>query len=237
MVNCRLAVSAFFCFELIKAATAQHSLLVQQDTFLFRDSRFSFEQRVNDLVSRLTLEEKALQMQNEAPSIPRLEVPAYNWWSECLHGVARNGVATVFPQAIGMAATWDPDLIREEAGIISTEARAKYREAVEKGQRGRYQGLTFWSPNINIFRDPRWGRGQETYGEDPYLTGRIGVAFKRAMISIREEEKVKVPFAAKNLRIYDPARQDYYLEPGEYIIQIGSSSDDIRQTTKLKVYP
>ena len=143
----------------------------------YRDQSLSLEKRVNDLVSRMSLEEKISQMQYTAPAIPRLGIAEYNWWNECLHGVARNGIATVFPQAIGMAATWNPELIRQEADIISTEARAKYREAIESNQHGIYQGLTFWSPNINIFRDPRWGRGQETYGEDPYLTSAIGKAF------------------------------------------------------------
>jgi len=135
------------------------------------------DQRVNDLVSRLTLEEKVSQMQDVAAAIPRLNIPAYNWWNEGLHGVARAGVATVFPQAIGLAATWDTDLLHSVASVISTEARAKYNDAILHNNTGRYYGLTFWSPNINIFRDPRWGRGQETYGEDPFLTARLGVAF------------------------------------------------------------
>jgi beta-glucosidase len=125
----------------------------------------------------MTLEEKASQMQDVAPAIPRLGIPAYNWWNEGLHGVARSGNATVFPQAIGLAATWDTDLVHRIADVISTEARAKYNDAMQRGNTGRYFGLTFWSPNINIFRDPRWGRGQETYGEDPFLTSRMGVAF------------------------------------------------------------
>jgi beta-glucosidase len=135
------------------------------------------EQRVNDLVSRMTLEEKISQMQDVAPAIPRLGIPAYNWWNEGLHGVARAGTATVFPQAIGLAATWDTDLMHRVADVISTEARAKYNDAIQHDNHGRYFGLTFWSPNINIFRDPRWGRGQETYGEDPFLTSRMAVAF------------------------------------------------------------
>jgi len=143
----------------------------------YLDPSLPLEQRVNDLVSRMTLEEKVSQMQDVAAAIPRLSVPAYNWWNEGLHGVARSGNATVFPQAIGLAATWDTDLIHRVADVISTEARAKYNDAILHGNTGRYFGLTFWSPNINIFRDPRWGRGQETYGEDPYLTSRIGVAF------------------------------------------------------------
>jgi beta-glucosidase len=125
----------------------------------------------------MTLEEKASQMQDVAPAIPRLGIPAYNWWNEGLHGVARSGNATVFPQAIGLAATWDTDLVHRVADVISTEARAKYNDAIPRGNTGRYFGLTFWSPNINIFRDPRWGRGQETYGEDPFLASRMGVAF------------------------------------------------------------
>jgi beta-glucosidase len=143
----------------------------------YLDTSLPVEQRVDDLVSRMTMEEKASQMQDVARAIPRLGIPAYNWWNEGLHGVARAGIATVFPQAIGLAATWDTDLVHGIADVISTEARAKYNDAMQHGNAGRYFGLTFWSPNINIFRDPRWGRGQETYGEDPFLTSRIGVAF------------------------------------------------------------
>lgn len=123
----------------------------------------------------MTLEEKISQMINTAVAIPRLHVPKYNWWNECLHGVAAGGHATVFPQAIGLAATWNVDLIYKMATAISDEARAKHHEAIRNGKRGLYQGLTFWSPNVNLFRDPRWGRGQETYGEDPYLSSRMGV--------------------------------------------------------------
>ncbi len=143
----------------------------------FRDASLPLEQRLADLVGRMTLEEKISQMQNQAAAIPRLGIPAYNWWNEGLHGIARSGYATVFPQAIGMAATWDPALLHQVASTISTEARAKYNQAIREGVHSIYFGLTVWSPNINIFRDPRWGRGQETYGEDPYLTSRMGVAF------------------------------------------------------------
>jgi beta-glucosidase len=149
----------------------------QSTTPPYLDPSLPIDQRVNDLIARLTIDEKISQMQDVAPAIPRLQIPAYNWWNEGLHGVARSGVATVFPQAIGLAATWDSDLLHRVADVISTEARAKYNDAVAHGNFGRYYGLTFWSPNINIFRDPRWGRGQETYGEDPFLTGRLGVAF------------------------------------------------------------
>lgn len=145
------------------------------------DSSLGFEERASLLVSRMTLEEKAAQMQNAAPAIERLGVPAYDWWNEALHGVARAGGATVFPQAIGMAATFDVPLMDAVSNAISDEARAKHHEFAARGQRGRYQGLTFWSPNINIFRDPRWGRGQETYGEDPYLTSRMGLSFVRGL--------------------------------------------------------
>jgi len=139
------------------------------------------EKRVNDLVSRMTLEEKVSQMIDVAEAIPRLQIPEYNWWNEALHGVARAGTATVFPQAIGLAATWNTDLMLQIADVISTEARAKHHEFVRNNDFSRYKGLTFWSPNINIFRDPRWGRGQETYGEDPYLTARMGVAFVKGL--------------------------------------------------------
>jgi beta-glucosidase len=144
----------------------------------FRDPSLPIEKRVDDLVSRMTLEEKVSQMVHTAAAIPRLGIPEYNWWSEGLHGAAREGYATVFPQAIGMAATFDPDLLQKEADVIATEFRAKYSQRVkEKGHSDWFHGLTVWSPNINIFRDPRWGRGQETYGEDPFLTGQMGVAY------------------------------------------------------------
>jgi beta-glucosidase len=140
-----------------------------------------FDRRAAELVSRMSLEEKIGQLVHEAPAIPRLGVPQYNWWNECLHGVARAGKATVFPQAIGMAATFNVPLIHRTAQAISDEARAKHHAALKQGYRGQYFGLTYWTPNINIFRDPRWGRGQETYGEDPHLTARMGVAFVRGL--------------------------------------------------------
>ena len=154
---------------------------VQSAPPVYQDTQRGFEERAADLVSRMTLEEKAAQMQNDAPAIERLGLPAYDWWNEALHGVARAGAATVFPQAIGMAATFDVPLMDQVSRTISDEARAKHHEALRRGEHGRYQGLTFWSPNINIFRDPRWGRGQETYGEDPYLTSRMGVSFVRGL--------------------------------------------------------
>lgn len=147
------------------------------ENFPFRDQSLPLEQRVDDLVSRLTLEEKVFQLTYDAASVPRLGIRAYNYWNEALHGVARAGVATVFPQAIGLAAMFSRPLLQKVASVISEEGRAKYNEFQRKGDYGIYKGLTFWSPNINIFRDPRWGRGHETYGEDPYLTGKLGVAF------------------------------------------------------------
>lgn len=147
----------------------------------YKNPRLSFEERAKDLVSRMTLEEKVTQMLHSAPAISRLGIPSYNWWNEALHGVARAGTATMFPQAIGMAATFDEELLYKVADVISTEGRARYHEFQRKGDHDIYKGLTFWSPNVNIFRDPRWGRGHETYGEDPYLTGRLGVAFIKGL--------------------------------------------------------
>ncbi|MGD2067469.1 MAG: glycoside hydrolase family 3 C-terminal domain-containing protein [Gemmatimonadota bacterium] len=147
----------------------------------FMNPDLPVEDRVTDLLERMTLEEKAGQMGNEAPAIPRLGIPAYDWWNEALHGVARAGRATVFPQAIGLAATWDTDLVFRLATATSLEARAKHAASVREGHRGIYEGLTFFSPNINIFRDPRWGRGMETYGEDPFLSGRMAVQFVRGL--------------------------------------------------------
>ena len=171
---------------LIQVAPAR-VVLGQISAAIYKDPKQPLEKRVDDLVSRMTLEEKASQMVNNAPAIERLGVPAYEWWNEALHGVARAGIATVFPQAIGLAATWNENLIREVADVVSTEARAKHHEAVRNNDFGRYKGLTFWSPNINIFRDPRWGRGQETWGEDPYLTGRLGMAFVKRFAGQRSE--------------------------------------------------
>ncbi len=147
----------------------------------YQDIILNPEDRAADLVSRMTLEEKVSQTLHDAPAVERLGIPAYNWWNECLHGVGRAGIATVFPQAIGMAAMWNADLLAEIAAAISDEARAKHHDALRRGVHDIYYGLTFWTPNINIFRDPRWGRGQETYGEDPYLTARLGVTFVKGL--------------------------------------------------------
>jgi beta-glucosidase len=146
-------------------------------SFQFMNTSLPINQRVDDLIGRMTLEEKVSQMRDHAPAIQRLDVPKYDWWNEGLHGVAFAGYATNFPQVIGMAATWDTNLVHHMGETISTEARAKYNQAMREDHHEMFFGLTFWAPNINIFRDPRWGRGQETYGEDPFLTGRMGVAF------------------------------------------------------------
>ena len=149
--------------------------------FPFRNGDLPLADRIEDLVSRLTLPEKINQLGHENNAVERLGVPAYNWWNEACHGVGRNGRATVFPQVIGLGATWNRALIGRVAATIADEARAKYHAAVAAGRRGQYQGLTFWTPNINIFRDPRWGRGQETFGEDPFLTGELGLAMVRGL--------------------------------------------------------
>ncbi len=173
------------------------------------------EQRAADLVSRMKLEEKVLQMQNSAPALERLGIPAYDWWNEALHGVARAGQATVFPQAIGLAATWDTALMHRVAEVISTEARAKYNEAIRNNDHSRYHGLTFWSPNINIFRDPRWGRGQETYGEDPFLTGSLAVQFIRGLQG-NDPHYFKAIATAKHYAVHsgpEPARHQFDVTP------------------------
>lgn len=153
-----------------------------------------------ELVSKMTIEEKAGQLRYDAPAIERLDIPAYNWWNECLHGVARAGTATVFPQAIGLAAMFDDKLLKEVADAISTEARAKYNAYSEEEDRDIYKGLTMWSPNVNIFRDPRWGRGHETYGEDPYLSGRLGKAFVEGLQG--NTEHMKVAACAKHFAVH-----------------------------------
>ncbi len=156
-------------------------MVIRVEKEKFRNEHLSDAERVEDLVGRMTLEEKASQLKHNAPAVKRLGIPYYNWWNEALHGVARAGAATVFPQPIGLAASFDDEFLEEIGDIIATEGRAKYNEQVKKGDRGLYKGLTFWSPNINLFRDPRWGRGHETYGEDPCLTARMGVAFIKGL--------------------------------------------------------
>jgi beta-glucosidase len=177
----------------------------------FRNPALPIDQRVNDLISRMTLEEKVSQMRDRASAIPRLGIPQYEWWNEGLHGVAFAGYATNFPQVIGMAAAWDTDLVHEMAEVISTEARAKYNDAMRKDQHERFFGLTFWAPNINIFRDPRWGRGQETYVEDPFLTGRMAVAFVSGMQGT-DPKYLKVVSTPKHYAVHsgpEPVRHQF----------------------------
>ncbi|HWE85708.1 MAG TPA: glycoside hydrolase family 3 C-terminal domain-containing protein [Terracidiphilus sp.] len=187
----------------------------------FRNPALPFEKRVDDLVSRLTLEEKVSQTIDRASAIPRLDVPAYNWWNEGLHGIARSGYATMFPQAIGNAATWDEPLVHSIGAVVSTEARAKYNDAIRHDNHDRYYGLTIWSPNINIFRDPRWGRGQETYGEDPFLTARLGTAFVkgiqgddpryfRAIATPKHYAVHSGPESTRHLADIDPSEHDLW---------------------------
>ena len=171
-----ITCAAFISYRCVQPQSEQAKPMLP-----YQDPDLPLEERVDDLVSRMTLEEKVGQTLYDAPALDRLGIPAYNWWNEALHGVARAGRATAFPQAIGLAATWDRELMLKVATVISDEARAKHHEAVRQGRRGIYEGLTFWSPNINIFRDPRWGRGMETYGEDPYLTGRLAVEFVKGL--------------------------------------------------------
>lgn len=172
-----------------------------QDKKAYMDEQLSFEERAKDLVSRMTLEEKVFQTLYTAPAIERLGVKSYNWWNEALHGVARAGVATVFPQAIGLAATFDEDLLEEVADTISTEGRAKFNMWQKYNDTDIYKGLTFWSPNVNIFRDPRWGRGHETYGEDPYLTSRLGVRFVNG-IQGHDKKYMKAAACAKHFAVH-----------------------------------
>jgi beta-glucosidase len=203
-----------FC---VMTATANESRAEQPP--LWKDATQPPELRVRDLVGRMTLEEKAQQVCNVAPAIPRLGLPAYDYWNECLHGVGRNGVATVFPQAIGMAASFDPILLHTVADAIATEARAKNREYTEahNGDSVNYTGLSFWSPNINIFRDPRWGRGQETYGEDPFLTGRMAVAYIKGLQG-DDPKYVKAMACAKHFAVHsgpENVRHSFDSEPSE----------------------
>jgi beta-glucosidase len=174
---------------------------VEAQTDSWMNAALPVDVRVHDLISRLTPEEKVYQMMNSTPAIPRLRIPGYDWWNEALHGIARSGIATIFPQPIGMAATFDDSLVRQVADAISDEGRAMYNASVKKDYRNRFSGLTFWTPNINIFRDPRWGRGQETYGEDPYLTARMGVALVRGFQG-DDQRYLKVAACAKHFAVH-----------------------------------
>ena len=192
-------------------------------SFPFENPDLTIDERVDDLVSRMTLEEKVSQLVYDAPAIDRLHIPKYNWWNECLHGVARAGLATVFPQAIGLAATWDTELMYRVATAISDEARAKHHEFVRRGKRDIYQGLTFWSPNINIFRDPRWGRGMETYGEDPLLTAEMAIAFINGLQG-DDPKYLKVVATAKHFAVHSGP------EPDRHTFDALTDERDLRET-------
>ncbi len=194
-----------------------------QSLLPYKNHSLSLDERVEDLLSRMTLEEKISQMMNDAPAVERLDIPRYNWWNECLHGVARAGLATVFPQAIGLAATWDAELMCRIAVAISDEARAKHHEFIRRGKRGIYQGLTFWSPNINIFRDPRWGRGMETYGEDPFLTGRMAVSFVQGLQG-EDPRYLKVIATPKHYAVHSGP------EPDRHSFDARINTRDLRET-------
>lgn len=204
----------------------------------YLDPELSVDERVADLVSRLELSEKCALLRYDAPAVERLGIPAYNWWNEALHGVGRAGRATVFPQAIGLAATFDAELVEQVASAVGDEARAKHHEAKRQGSRQQYQGLTFWTPNVNLFRDPRWGRGQETWGEDPWLTGELGAAYVRGLQG-RDPHYLKTAACAKHFAVHSgpealrhefdacPSKKDFeesYLPAFERLVQEGVES-------------
>ncbi len=190
---------------------------------LYMDSSKPIDARVDDLIKRMTLEQKASQVVNQARAIPELNIPAYDWWSEALHGVANAGTATVFPEPVGLAATFDDPLIHQMAIVIGTEARAKHDQAVKAGRRDIMEGLDFWSPNINIFRDPRWGRGQETYGEDPFLTGRMGIAFVTGLQG-DDPKYFRVISTPKHFAVHSGP------EPSRHSIDVQVSKHDMEDT-------
>ena len=194
-----------------------------QEKFAYKNPNLTTEQRVNDLVSRMTIEEKISQLMDSSPAIDRLAVPEYNWWNESLHGVARAGYATVFPQSISIASSWDRQLIFDVANAISDEARAKHHEYLRRGQHGMYQGLTFWSPNVNIFRDPRWGRGHETYGEDPFLTSQLGLQYVTGLQGT-DEKYFKVIATAKHYAVHSGP------EPSRHLFNAETSDIDLYET-------
>ncbi len=219
---CFCVLTLVLCLIIIDSpATTQESQPGPGAPYL--NPKLPLEQRVNDLISRMTVDEKVSQMMNAAPAIPRLRIPQYDWWNEALHGVAFSGVATVFPQAIGLGATFDPQLLHRVANVISDEARAKYHEAQRSANYSRFYGLTFWSPNINIFRDPRWGRGQETYGEDPYLASRLGVAFVKGLQG-NDPKYLKVVATPKHYAVHSGP------EPERHHFNAAASQRDLHET-------
>jgi beta-glucosidase len=214
-MNKRILLSLSVCIALTTQA--------QNNTAVFRNAQQPIDARVNDLLHQLTLEEKISLLGYRSKEVQRLGIPAYNWWNEALHGVARAGLATVFPQAIGMAATFNDDLLYEAATVISTEARAKYNLSLAQNRRLQYMGLTFWSPNINIFRDPRWGRGQETYGEDPFLTAHMGTAFVKGLQG-NDSKYLKTSACAKHFAVHSGP------EAGRHTFNAVVDEKDLRET-------
>jgi beta-glucosidase len=221
MLDRRIPAGLLFTFFI--ALIIGQSAAQTADHAIYLDSSQPIDARVDDLIKRMTLEEKASQLVNQARAIPRLQVPNYDWWSEALHGVANAGTATVFPEPVGLAATFDDPLIHEMAVVIGTEARAKHNQAVRAGRRDIMEGLDFWSPNINIFRDPRWGRGQETYGEDPFLTGRMGVAFVTGLQG-DDPKYFRVISTPKHFAVHSGP------EPTRHTIDIQVSKHDMEDT-------
>lgn len=216
----------FFNLKMLRIAFIVLFIFCTSNTraqFKFQNTLLANEERVADLILQMTLKEKVSQMRYDAPAIPRLGVPMYNWWNECLHGVARAGEATVFPQAIGMGATWNTNLLFNVGTAISDEARAKHHKFANSSRRSIYQGLTFWTPNINIFRDPRWGRGQETYGEDPYLTSRMAVNFIKALQG-DDPKHLKVVATAKHFAVHSGPEKSRHED------NYHTSDRDLRQT-------
>ncbi|HET9430126.1 MAG TPA: glycoside hydrolase family 3 N-terminal domain-containing protein, partial [Chitinophagaceae bacterium] len=204
-------VLALLCFATYSANAQDYK------SFPMWNPKLPVAQRVNDVVSRLTLEEKVAQMLNATPAISRLGIPAYDWWNEVLHGVARTPFkVTSYPQAIGMAATWDTNSLKKMADYSASEGRAIHNKAIELGRTNeRYLGLTYWTPNINIFRDPRWGRGQETYGEDPFLTANLGAAFVRGLQG-NDPKYLKAAACAKHFAVHsgpEPSRHSDNFNP------------------------
>jgi beta-glucosidase len=216
-----LQITFFLVFSFVGAFVQSGAQTAGSSVYL--DPSKPTDVRVDDLIRQMTLEEKAEQLVNQARAIPRLQLPAYDWWSEALHGVANAGTATVFPEPIGLAATFDDPLIHEMAIVIGTEARAKHNQAVRAGRLDIMEGLDFWSPNINIFRDPRWGRGQETYGEDPFLTGRMGVAFVTGLQG-DDPKYFRVISTPKHFAVHSGP------EPSRHTIDVQVSKHDMEDT-------
>src|SRR5271170_7151112 len=221
-LSCRI-LSALFAVSVLVPPHARAQKQPAVPATPWTNTALPLDQRVDSLISRMTFEEKVSQMRDHSPAIPRLGVPKYDWWNEGLHGVAFAGYATNFPQVIGMSATWDTALVHKMAQTISTEARAKYNQAMRDNDHEMFFGLTFWAPNINIFRDPRWGRGQETYGEDPFLTGRMGVAFVSGMQG-DDPKYLKVVSTPKHYAVHSGP------EPSRHRFNVDVSPHDLEDT-------